>query len=255
MIESCTFAYILALQSVVELLPDMISIRRCVAITEGEGNGAACWHALTEVHEGVEYVAITNQDRGFLRFVFNSTNYIKQEKLAILDVIKQRRTEMSLELARSHADQHGVDESLPEPLRRAQNMKRAKILTALGTLPEFVEVDFPSIGELAGVRCKCITSLDSNAVVKVEVREDVIAYIKKALNAKHEVQNVESPPKRLKSQHDGVTWRKQRSGFVASRLKPDGTMEHRLFSPASFDAHAIAEADAEAGEWVSSAAA
>ena len=61
---------------------------------------------------------------------------------------------LTLELARSHADQHGVDESLPEPLRRAQNMKKAKILSALGALPEFAEVDFPSIGELAGIRCK-----------------------------------------------------------------------------------------------------
>ena len=32
-----------------------------IDITEGEGNGTACWFALTEVHDGVEYVAITNQ--------------------------------------------------------------------------------------------------------------------------------------------------------------------------------------------------
>ena len=226
-----------------------VTIEHQVAIyrTDGDQRISPAWQVIPIVVEDINFVEIKST-RCLCRFLTGNSDYWQIPALALL---KQARTKASISLG------DDGDCALFEATAASQKAMRAQCLhmQALGTLPKIVSVNLPTIGSTDGIQARCLTDLDYNSALRVELTEEVIEYIVGV--CMHERSNglevdraqKSDTKKRRCSGHRGVTWHSQKSAWVARRCSPGSTARYKTFRPNENDATAIDEAADIAAQW------
>ena len=224
-----------------------IVIQRCVSITDGD---SAAFIVPVEEYDGIEFIPIASADKSFVRYIFGNT---KQASIPFLDVLKHERTKATLKLGDQTDDAPSLFNNTTKAAALA-TAKAAKVhcktMQSLGKLPSTVDVEFPTVGNIQGLKVKCITSLDAKTVLRVELSAPVLIYLKALFTRGDE--NCEQATKRQKVKRcsKGVCWASARNAWVACRVGEDGSKRYQTFRPKDSGDAAIAEAQESASQWV-----
>ena len=224
-----------------------ITIQRCVSITHG---ASPAWVVSVQEFDGMEFIPMSIADRSMFRFLFGRHDHVS---IPMLDVLKHERTKASLKLGDPGDNADCLFNATTKAAAQAAakaSRQQCKTMQALGTLPSIVEVDFPAVGNIQGLKVKCVTSLDAKTVLRVELTTAVLTYVKAVFLQGHE--NGEPLAKRLKikSAIKGVCWRSSNQAWIATRLNEDGSKKYMTFRPIDHSDAAIADAEELAAKWV-----
>ena len=216
----------------------MILIERRVAITAED---QPPWNVDPTIVDGRDFVALTTKDRGFLRFL---TGNSRHAVTPWLEHLKQMRTDASLSLA---ADTNNLFEGTPSAAARKSQKLDCARRQQLGTLPLTVVIDLPAFQHLAARSVRCVTSLDSSAVVHIELTTEALEYAKVA--ALH-WQSAPPTTKRRRSGFANVYWRESRKAWIACK-DTKGVKRYKFFKPThDNDDDAADEAAEDASRWI-----
>ena len=220
-------------------MPVVIEHQLALYREDDDGVRSSAWHVKPVEVDGVSFVEVTNKDKGFVKFLTGKTAHVP---MPALELLKQAHTRASLGLAGDEGD------SLFETTAAEQKALRAKcvLMRRLGTLPLVVDVGFPAIGSTAGIRAKCLTSIDAPTRLIVEATPMVVDY----LVAVCSLGEADCQKKGWSSREHGVHWRVGKECWQAQRFSA-GSKRYKLFHPADpSDEASVMEEAARAGQWV-----
>ena len=187
-----------------------VSISSCFAVAvEGEKPWlVTSW----DVVDGITFVTIKLRDPGFARFVAGRAKGAFGSKL--LKELQRLRAEAML--AASSPEHSALFDEVADSLSQRKQRKRVRSDEKAGAIPSVAEIDAPNIfntqGEVvaAARRLKVVGTLDLGASIKVELKEEVLQYIREAVRhyRQHELPaEDEAEQKRVTWSHVHGCWR------------------------------------------------
>ena len=172
-----------------------------------------------ETIDGTEFAVLKHRDIGFCRFVAGSYSAFRNNSYSFLSDLMKERTDATV-AACSGEDASPFDSVEATPAARKRARKNAKEKVHSGELPPFVTLTLPRItlpsGEYIGpITMKIKSSLDIRDSPTVELRADILHYIREAMLLSQATTEKETTP--TQSLRDKIRWRPSRKCWVAER--------------------------------------
>ena len=207
-----------------------------------------------EIIDGVCFIPLHKMDTGFCRFVTGSQKDMRD--CSWLEELKHKRARASRGAFASDSGPSLFDTAQPSKSERRTQLQMQKLRESIDAA-SFVTIELPAISfeghEVPGLSMKVKRCLDCKLAVSVELRPDVLTYIRIAMLDSFQ----RDSNKRQRAEHDGrlhkFRWCNSRQAFIAQRPGEGGKRKLKIFKPnrsltlidAKDKANAWADADNE----------
>lgn len=204
----------------------MVSIVRCVNL---QGDDAKShWMAAVEPAGGKEFVVLRAGDANFCR-VFLGKPKMSMGAMQLLHTMQATRTKCTLDAVTSLSDRSTslFDDICITPAAK----KKARSDAKQCTLPSFIAVELPGCEDVLPLTLNVVPSLDAKKVLTIELLQENVDFIRKALLAADTIEVVigdfcfSAGSRLVKVENGSVRWRPERKAWMAWRNRVNGGVQ------------------------------
>ena len=203
-----------------------VTIERRVCVKGGGCSDRAPWiiQNIEEVN-GCEFICLKYQDTGFCRFV--SGQYTIKDT-SFLERLKMLRTQASFRSVGQEQESALFQDAAASAGPNRKQKQQARAAQERGTMPPIVQITLPAFtgaggNEVPGITIQALSNLDSAALLKIEVKAEVLAYVREALLAHaegeeepNEEEEQDEPAEKVACKE--VRWRGDKSVWLSTRV-------------------------------------